>query len=314
MKRLISVGIVAFFLVPVAATGQYTDWSAPVNLGAPVNTNTVDSCVTVSKDGLTLIFSSTRQYLPTINTSDRDIYVTKRETTEENWGEPQPLAILNTVGFFDSCPSLSLDEHRLYFTSNRPGCGGVDLWVSRRQDRRDDFGWETPVNLGCEGDGYLNTAGGDQMESFFEDEKGRVIMYFTRVTAAGQDIYQSVMRSDDTFGPATKVVELSSSATDQGPVVRRDGLEVIFLSNRAGLSSLHFWTATRESTEDSWSEPVQVPTLGGVSQGRISLSFDGRELYFTSWREGSVENWRDGRRELWPDLWVARREFLGRKK
>ncbi len=306
MKWMIRVGIIAFLLVPVAATGQYTDWSEPVNLGAPVNTNALESCVTVSKDGLTLIFSSTRQYLPTINGTDRDLYVSKRESTEANWGDPQPLSILNAVGFFDSCPSLSLDEHRLYFTSNRPGCGGVDLWVSRRQDRGDDFGWETPVNLGCEGDGYLNTGGGDQMESFFEDEKGRVIMYFTRVTAAGQDIYQSVLRSDDTFGPATKVAELSSSGTDQGPVVRRDGLEVIFLSNRGGLSTLHFWTATRDSTEDPWSEPVQVPVLGGVSQGRISLSFDGRELYFTSWREGSIE--------LRPDLWVATREFQRRKK
>ena len=39
-----------------------------------------------------------------------------------------------------------------------------------------------------------------------------------------------------------------------------------------------------------------------MAQGRISFSFDGRELYFTSNRSGNI------------DLWVARREKLQGKK
>jgi hypothetical protein len=271
MKRLLAgAGVLAFLgLFPAAATAQFTDWSTPVNLGPVVNSVTLDSCVTISKNGLTLIFSSTRQYLPEKNNSDRDLYVSKRDSIDADWGAPQPLWMLNNKPAFDSCPALSLDEHRLYFTSNRDGgCGNIDIWVSRRQDRRDDFGWEAPVNLGCEKDGYVNTEGGDQMESFFEDEKGRVLMYFTssRPGSEGADIYQSVMRDDDTFGPATKVTELNSPRADTSPVVRRDGLEVIFLSNRGGLPSLNFWVATRTSTEDPWSVPTHVPTLGALAQ------------------------------------------------
>ncbi len=216
--------------------------------------------------------------------------------------------MLNT-GVWESCPAFSLDEHRLYFTSPRTGtCGGQDIWVSRRQDRRDNFGWEPPVNLGCESYGFVNSAAGDLAPTFFEDEAGRVVMYFSsnRPGSANWDHYQSVMRDDDTFGPATPIAELNSAASDQGITVRRDGLEVFFLSDRGNAPmSLDFWKATRKSTDDPWSEPVRVDSLNPASaQGHIALSFDGRELYFTSWNLPSYGS---------ADLWVARREILREK-
>ncbi len=69
---------------------------------------------------------------------------------------------------------------------------------------------------------------------------------------------------------------------------------------------MDFWRATRASTKDQWSKPEFVPGLGNPAwaQGRIALSFDGRELYFTSWNEPSVG---------WADLWVAKREKVGGK-
>jgi hypothetical protein len=130
------------------------------------------------------------------------------------------------------------------------------------------------------------------------------------------DHYQSVMNDDDTFGPATPIAELNSPFDDAGITVSRDGLEVIFLSKRPGggdsaLQNLFdFWRSTRASTEDLWSAPVFVESLGkpAWAQGKISLSFDGRELYFTSWNQPST-----GGTDR-PDIWVARREKArGRK-
>jgi hypothetical protein len=91
---------------------------------------------------------------------------------------------------------------------------------------------------------------------------------------------------------------------------------VIFLSKRPGgggsaaVSLFDFWRATRDSTSDPWSPPVFVESLGkpAWAQGRITLSFDGRELYFTSFRQPSI----DGKDQA--DLWVARREKTGGKK
>ncbi len=303
MKRMLAaIALLGIGFLRGEEPKMFTDWSSPENLGPTVNSPYLDSCVSISKDGLTLIFSSTRQNPGTTN---RDLYVSKRNSRSDPWGQPAPITILNTP-VWESCPALSLDEHRLYFTSPRTGgCGAQDIWVSRRQDRRDDFGWEPPVNLGCARDGYVNSSAGDLAPTFFEDEQGRVVMYFAtnRPGSAGWDHYQSVMRDDGTFGPATPITELNGPYNDQGITVRRDGLEVFFLSDRGNAPMfLDFWKATRESTEDPWSEPIRVDSLNpAFAQGRIALSFDGREIYFTSSNQPSYGA---------PDLWVARRELL----
>jgi hypothetical protein len=293
----------------------FTDWSVPVNLGTPVNTTYLESCVTISKNGLSLFFSSVRP----AGQGSRDLYVSKRDSIDSPWGDPQPLTTLNTPSW-ESCPALSLDEHRLYFTSPRPGgCGGQDIYVSRRHDRRDDFGWEEPENLGCEAEGGPNSVAFDLTPALFEDERGRVVLYFSSDRSANWDSYQSRMRHG-AFGPATPVAELNGPYAEQGLTVRRDGLEVIFLRQTPTPYpspddySMDFWVATRRSTRDLWSAAVHVPSLGtppgtpwegpAWAQGKISLSFDGRELYFTSWRDPS---------NGLADLWVARREKLRHK-
>jgi hypothetical protein len=309
-----SLGFVLMLsLFAVASTAQFTDWNSPVNLGPVINSSYSDSCTAISKNGLSLFFSSNRQ-TGDASSLDRDLYVSQRETVKDAWGPAVPLTMLNTTSW-DSCPALSLDEHRLYFTSRRAGgCGLEDIWVSRRQDRRDDFVWEPPVHLACDGEGGVNSVGRDLAPAFFEDDTGKVLMYFisTRPGATFFDIYQSEMRDDNTFGPATPVAELNSPSYDMGAIVRRDGLEVIFQSYRphgtGDLVASDFWVATRESTADRWSEPVFIPSLGNPALamgGRIALSFDGRELYFTSVRSGGSGS---------ADLYVARRERLPGKK
>ena len=143
MNRVVAVTSM-LLLLAVAATAQFTDFTVAVNLGWPVNTQFVESCVHVAKNGLSLYFASNRQ---TGNpaSSDWDLYVSQRAGVNEPWGEPRPLTMLNLVGSAQSCPALSLDEQRLYFQNAGPGgCGGWDLWVSRRHDRTDDFGWQRP--------------------------------------------------------------------------------------------------------------------------------------------------------------------------
>ena len=309
MRLVVGACALMFVVLPATANAQFTDWSAPVNLGMTVNSPYLDSCVTISKNGLSLFFSSNRQ---SPGTTNRDLYVSKRDSTDGPWGAPEPLSMLNTP-FWESCPALSLDEHRLYFTSPRPGgCGPTgtqDIYVSRRHDRRDDFGWGPPVNLGCASEGGPNSAAGDLVPALFEDEAGRVLMYFSSNRSGNWDFYQSEMGDDDTFGPATPVAELNGPDIDQGVTVRRDGLEVIFLRSTPipgypypANYSMDFYAATRAGTRDPWSPAAPVPELGSPAwaQGKISLSFDGRELYFTSWRPDLIN----------ADLWVARRERL----
>ncbi len=311
MKRMLAAGVLVLLgFLPAEDTKQYSDWSLPENLGPMINSKYIDSCVAISKDGLSLYFSSTRDSSPPTNNWLRSLYVSRRASKTAPWEAPVPLTMLNTASW-QSCPALSLDEHLLFFASDmQPGCGDYDFWVSRRHDRRDDSGWGPPVNLGCEKDGYVNSEHMEATPAFFEDETGRILRYFSRFEMVFH-LYQSEMRDDDTFGPPTLLDELNSGYGDTGPAVRRDGLEIIFGSKRPGGSgigtSFDFWSATRESTSDPWSKPVFVPSLGNpaLMQGRIALSFDGCELYFTSIRKGGSGL---------ADFWVARRERVRGKK
>lgn len=293
---------------------QYSDWSAPVNLGPIVNwPDKSDQQASVSKDGLSLYFASGRPggFSPLCGTGapgacDFDIWVSQRASVDDPWGPPQNVGASINTSSREFFPVLSSDGHRLYFASNRPGgLGEMDVYVSRRHNKRDDFGWQPAENLGS----VVNTAAVDSPTSYFEDDvTGAITLYLQSNRPGGMgrsDIYASTLQPDEAFGTPVVVVELSSPFDDQGPAIRRDGLEMFLASNRPGslAGSLDLWVSTRTSTLYPWSPPVHLgPVVNSVViENRPALSFDGTELYFTSTRLGS----RDPQ-----DLWVSTRTKL----
>ncbi len=89
MKRIfVAVAVMLLFLA-AAATAQstgYTEWSVPLNLGPVVNSPYLDSCVTISKNGLSLFFFSTRY--AKANNVGWHLYVSRRANVDAPWGEP----------------------------------------------------------------------------------------------------------------------------------------------------------------------------------------------------------------------------------
>jgi Tol biopolymer transport system component len=281
---LLLISTLAF--LPAAYAQQFSDWSAPVNLGPAINTTLYfEQGAAISKDGLSLYFHSNRPG----GFGGADIYVSQRPSVDAPWGPPQNLGPNTNTPGTEASPMLSPDGHSLYFQSNRPGgFGGTDLYVSRRHNKRDDFGWQPAENLGS----GVNSAAQEQQPWIFEDDTtGITTLYFTSNRPGGlggSDIYASELQPDETFGPAVLVAELSSPANDGGPTVRRDGLEIIFPSNRPGslgtLGDDDLWVSTRPSTSDPWSAPVNLgPVVNTVyTDGLPELSFDGTTLYFNS--------------------------------
>ena len=94
------------------------------------------------------------------------------------------------------------------------------------------------------------------------------------------------------FSPAVLVPELNTPSDDQRPNVRKDGLEIIFDSSRTGSidGSSDLWTSSRKDTSTTWSQPVNLGTAVNTpsAEGRPSLSFDGRTLYFMSAMPGGA--------------------------
>jgi hypothetical protein len=305
------------FTQAIAAADQdfeaFAEWASPVNLGPPLNTAGEESAPALSDDQLRLYFNRNPN-LPDDN--DEDLYVSRRDTRREGWGNPIPLLAINTPSFHERNAALSRDGLLLFFSSSRPGgFGGLDLYVSRRMDRHDDQAWSTPVNLGA----AVNSAAADVGPAYVEDERGRTVLYFTsnRPAPAGfgaADIYVSELGADGSFGPAELVPELSSSSGDARPAIRADGLELVLHSNRPGpplscpadspspSGGQDLWVSTRTSDTDRWSCPVNLgAVLNSASNDlQAALSDDAETLFFSSNRPGGGFGS--------DDLWTSKRE------
>src|SRR2546426_6108367 len=162
-----------------------SEWSEPVNLGAVVNSNVFDAAPTLSKDGLSLYLTSTRPG----GFGGNDLWVSQRDCGDCPWGTPVNLGPVINTPAIENRASLWGDGHLLFSHSDRPGGhGSTDIWVSRRADQKDDFGWEPPVNLGPD----VNTATAEQAPFYLQSaEDGPGNLYFARgqSTPNEQDIY-----------------------------------------------------------------------------------------------------------------------------
>ena len=286
---------------PTAAFDAFAEaeWSEPVNL-APLNTAFNDRQAFLSKDQLTIYFSSDR---PT-GLGGLDIWMSRRASVGSEWETPMNLgAPINSPGQ-DFAPSFSIDGHVLFFSSNRPGGhGGTDVYMSRRDNPHDDFGWSEPVNVGPP----VNTPSQENAPFYLQNGgEGMAQLYFNRAIAAGPaDIYRIAMRRSGEFvGSESLVTELSDPlANDAAVSIRRDGREIWFWSTRGGsVGNTDLWVSTRQTIHHPWSAPGNpgTPLNSEASEVTPLLSFDGRTLIFGSARDGGFgahDLWMSTRRE-----------------
>jgi hypothetical protein len=293
--------------------GPFGPWSAPSPI-AELASASNDFHPAVSKDGLSLFFTTDRFAFPLTQ-----IVVAQREDIAALWQPPQIVDVLNSTGSNTGVPNFTPSRHVVYFQSNRPGgSGATDLWVSRRKDKNDDFGWQDPIPL----PGDVNTDSSESAATHFEDFTGSARLYFARFAGTGTigqpdqdfDIYVSPQNPDGSFGPGQIVSSLNAVAQAGDPphtwsrdtrtAIRRDGQEMFITSNRhgglsfSGLPVENLWVSTRmdTSTED-WSTPQLVDAVNsGYGDGGPALSWDATTMYFFSQRSASG---KPGKRQLW---------------
>lgn len=118
-------------------------WGESANLGPIVNSSAKDAFPSISTDGLSLFFESTRSG----GYGGHDVWVTTRPTVSSPWGPPVNLGPTVNSSYQDATPRISADGLSLFFESNRSGgYGDFDLWVTTRSTNFEP--WGTPVNLG----------------------------------------------------------------------------------------------------------------------------------------------------------------------
>jgi WD40-like Beta Propeller Repeat len=273
----------------------FGDWSTPVNV-VELNTDSNDMYAVLTKDELTVYFSSNRDD----GVGGDDLWYATRPTVHSPWETPKNMGPLNTTAA-DSLPMLSYDEHVMFFYSTRPGpacAGNGDIWMTRRRNARSQD-WGTPTNLGC----VLNTAKTEIAPAFFENPETEEVTLFYGSNRSGGlgdfDVYASAIGEDGYFGPGALVPELSSPGRDTRIFVRKDGFEVFVTSDRpGGQGMLDIWTSTRATLSDQWSTPLvslPIPVNSNCDDGSPWLSRDGTTLYFFSTRPGLP----CGDRDIW---------------
>jgi len=277
------------------AAPTFAEWSTPVNLSEVVNSASNEQLPALSKDGLSLYFTSNRPG----GFGGQDVWVSQRADVTAPWGPPFNVGPAVNSAFNDNAPAFSRDGHWMFFHSTRPdGFGGFDLMASWRPQVHDDFGWQTSFNLGPAVNGAFNDAGPAYLE---DGEHGTPQLYFgsNRPGVGGFDIYVADFSADGTLGAARLVAELSSLANEKRPVIRFDGREMFFFSSRPGSRNEDIWTSTRATVHDPWTPPVNVTSVNSeFNDAQCALSSDARTLIISSDRSGGVGG---------IDLWVSTR-------
>jgi len=276
-------------LMAAEATGKSFNGWGPAVAEADINSPAPDGCPIESPNGRELYIASTREG----TLGGNDIWVAHRTNDAAPWSEPENLGFPINGTANDYCPT-PLNGNWLLFVSERPGpetCnagpGAGDIYLARFNP---GHGWGTPEHLGCDADGSgPNFPGGEFGPSLVPTSSGTFLFFSSTGYGTDMDIYMSRQRSDGSFAPPTAVAELNTTAGDFMPNVSRNGLEIVFNSNRAGgFGGQDVYTSSRASTSDPWSPPVNVgPNVNTAgNESRSSLSGDGERLHFG--RDGEI--------------------------
>lgn len=145
-------------------------WTIPVNLGASVNSVAWETQPSISADGKTLYFVSTRPG----GFGGSDIWMTTKNL-KGLWNTPINLGPTINTKYEEQTPFIHSDGQTLYFSSfGHPGMGSADIFYCRK----DSIGkWSTPINLGypinTKNEENSFTVSLDGKHVYYSSEKGK---------------------------------------------------------------------------------------------------------------------------------------------
>ena len=212
------------------------DWGEPTNIGPTVNSSAGEGGPSISADGLSLFFSDVLWALSLPprpgGYGDGDLWVTTRETINDDWGPPVNLGPPVNTSAFEGGTSISANGLELYFTSNRAGGSGAwDLWVTTRATIDDP--WVTPVNLGP----TVNSSADELCPSISSDG---LALYFHSDRPGGygeRDLWVTTreITNEDWGTPMNLGSTVNSSANEIMTDISADGRTLFFnVLNRPG--------------------------------------------------------------------------------
>ncbi|MEM6963242.1 MAG: OmpA family protein [Bacteroidota bacterium] len=158
-------------------------WTPPANIGTPINSRAWESQPSISADGKSIYFTSSRKG----GKGGKDIWISHRQN-DGKCGNPQNLGEVINSPYNDQSPVIHADHQTLYFMSDgHPGMGGHDLFFARKKDEQE---WFTPRNLGYP----INTPASE----------GALVLSLDGKTAFFASDKQSLMEGESVFDSGQK--------------------------------------------------------------------------------------------------------------
>ena len=202
-----------------------------VNIGRPLNNESINAVISVSPDGNTLLLMN--EYKPK-GKMNKGVSISHK--SKNGWETPVPLVIHDFYNENDHNEFfLSASGNLLFMTVERKdGFGQRDIYMSKRNP---DNTWSKPVNLGPQ----INTAGDEASPFLAADEK---TLYFASDGYPGygeHDLYYS-KRMDDSWLFWTTPVNL-------GKLINTNSFDAYFTIDATG-SKAYFVRENNENKSD----------------------------------------------------------------
>jgi len=244
MKKTISLVLVlALGLAAEVSNADYT-FGDMEPLPEPINMpGIISGDFTMTADGLEAYFMSPDR---PGGYGGEDIWVCRRQSTEDSWG---PAVNLGPPG----------------------GHGGGDIWVTRRANRDDE--WAVPVNIGAP----VNTGG---METYPNISADGLSLHFSN-----GDLWLATRPTrDDNWSARVRVTGgLNTTSWEGFPCLSADQRVLLFYSDRpGGYGGMDIYMAMRPTVSDAWGPAVNLGPMINTRNYDIapSLSADGCTLHF----------------------------------
>jgi len=212
-------------------TSASEPWGTPINLGPSINSESDDAKPSISADGLTLYFGSTRPG----GHGGYDLWMSTRATITDDWSDPVNLGPTINSSADEAFSYITKDGLELYFSGygvmGRPGgYGDADIWVSTRATTND--AWGEPVNLGE----AINSPQYDSCPYLSPDG---LLLFFHSYQPGGpglENMWVSTRPStSDAWGSAEPLPTPINSTANEGVAgISADGFTFYFASDRAG--------------------------------------------------------------------------------
>jgi outer membrane protein OmpA-like peptidoglycan-associated protein len=209
-------------------------WSEPVNLGPPVNTDDHDAAIALSPDGSQLFVYK--------GIGEGDIYLSRKKGL--NWTQPESLGDkINLPKTSELSCSITADGKTLYFSTNRPGgYGGLDIWKSQLIKGQ----WSEPMNMGPK----INTKDDDDAPFIHPD--GVTLYYSTKgkKTMGGYDIVYTTLEKNGWSEPENMGYPINSVQDDIYYVVTANDHGYYSSYKQGGTGKHDIFMVSRADKED----------------------------------------------------------------